>query len=212
MCVHGGRNVVTFLIDFFAFFVRFSLECWEACAPLRFSSTETAVTYFADEILMNMDKGLVTGSVLIDLAKAFDTADHDILLSKLEYYGVCDESLPWFKNYFTGRKQFVHIDSQSSEELAITSGVPQGSILGPVLFIVYINDLPCCVRHCSVNMYADDTVLYLAGPTVDNLIYYINEDLQCLSEWLENNNLVLNVSKLSVCYLHLKGIKSAIAF
>ena len=75
-------------------------------------STETAVTYFADEILMNMDKGLVTGSVFIDLAKAFDTVDHDILLSKLECYGVCDESLPWFKNYFTGRKQFVHIDSQ----------------------------------------------------------------------------------------------------
>ena len=88
-------------------------------------STETAVTYFADEILMNMDKGLVTGSVFIDLAKAFDTVDHDVLLSKLEYYSVCDESLPWFKNYFTGRKQFVHIGSKSSEELAITSVVPQ---------------------------------------------------------------------------------------
>ena len=155
-------------------------------------STETAVTYFADDILMNMDKGLVTGSVFIDLAKAFDTVDHDILLSKLEYYGVCDESLPWFKNYFTGRKQFVHIDSQSSEELAITSGVPQGSILG---FIVYINDLPRCIKHCSVNMYADDRVLYLAGPTVHNLIFSINQYLQCLSGWLENNNLVLNVSK-----------------
>ena len=69
---------------------------------------------------MNMDKGLVTGSVFIDLAKAFDTVDHDILLSKLECYGVCDESLPWFKNYFTGRRQFVHIDSQSCEELALT--------------------------------------------------------------------------------------------
>ena len=145
-------------------------------------STETAVTYFADEILMNMDKGLVTGSVFIDLAKAFDTVDHDILLSKLEYYGVCDESLPQFKNYFTGRKQFVHTDSQSSEELAITSRVLQGSIFGPLLFIVYINDLPRCIKHCCVNMYADDTVLYLAGPTVHNLIFQINQDLQCLSE------------------------------
>ena len=174
-------------------------------------STETAVTYFADEIHMNMNKGLVTGSVFIDLAKAFDTVDHDILLRKLEYYGICDESLPWFKNYFTGKKQFVHIDSQSSEELAITSGVPQGSILGPLLFIVCINDLPRCVKHCSVNMYADDTVLYLAGPTIDSLTFYINQDLQCLSEWLEDNNLVLNVSK-SVYYLHLEGIKSAIVF
>jgi len=75
----------------------------------RMHSTETAVTYFADEIFMNMDKGLVTGSVFIDLAKAFDTVDHDILHSKLEYYGVCDESLPWFKSYLTGRKQFVQL-------------------------------------------------------------------------------------------------------
>ena len=158
-------------------------------------STETAVTYFADEIHMNMNKGLVTGSVLIDLAKAFDTVDHDILLRKLEYYGICDESLPWFKNYFTGRKKFVLIDSQSPEELAITSELPQGSILGPLLLIVYINDLPRCVKHCSVNMYADNTVLYLAGPRVDNLTFYINQDLQCLSEWLEDNSLILNVSK-----------------
>ena len=93
-----------------------------------------------------------------------------------------------------GRKQFVHIDSQSSEELAVTSGVPQVSILGPLLFIIYINDLPRCVKHCSVNMYADDTLLYLVGTTVLNLVFHINQDLQGLSEWLEDNNLVLNVS------------------
>ena len=89
----------------------------------------------------------------------------------------------------------MHIDSQSSEKLAVNSGVPQGSILGPLLFIVYISDLPRCVKHCSLNMDADDTVLYLAGPTVHNLIFYINQVLQCLSEWLEGDNLVLNVSK-----------------
>ena len=154
---------------------------------------------------MNKDKGLVTGSVFIDLAKAFDTVDHDILLSKLKYYGVCDESLPWFKNHFAGRKQFVHIDSQSSEELAIASGVPQGSILGPLLFIVYINDLPRCVKHCSVNMYADDTVSYLAGPSVHSLIFYINHGLKTII-------LFSMFQKLSVYYLHLNGIKSVIVF
>ena len=87
----------------------------------------------------------------------------------------------------------MQIDSQSSEELGIASGVPQGSILGPLLFIVYINDLPRCVKQCSVNTYADDTVLYHPGPSVHSLIFYINHDLQCLSEWLEDNNLVLNV-------------------
>ena len=178
-----------------SYFDEHNLLCKSQSGFRRMHSTETAVTYFADEMVMNMDKSLVTGSVFIDLAKAFDTVDHDILLSKLEYYGVCDESLPWFKNYFTGRKQSVHIDSQSSEELAVTSGVLQGSILGPLLFTVYINDLPRCVKHCSVNMYNDDKVLYLAGPTIHSLTFYINQDLQCLSEWLEDNNLVLKVSK-----------------
>ena len=89
----------------------------------------------------------------------------------------------------------MHIDSQSSEELVVTSGVPQGSVLGPLLFIGYINYQPRCVKQCSLIMDADDTVLYLAGPTVHNLIFYINQVLQCLSEWLEDNNLVLNVSK-----------------
>ena len=136
-----------------------------------------------------MDKGLVTGSVFIDLAKAFDTVARDILICKLKHYSVCDESLPWFKNYLLGRTQFVCIDSQSSEELAITSGVSQGSILGPLL-------LTRCVKHCSVTMYAvDDTAFYLSGPTVHTLNVYINQDLECLSAWLEANNLVLNVSK-----------------
>ena len=143
------------------YFDKHNLLCKSQSGFRRKHSTETAVTYFTDEILMNMDNGLVTGSVFIDLAKAFDTVDHDILISKLKYYGVCDESLPWFKNYFSGRKQVVCIDSQTSDEFDIRSGVPQGSILGPLLFIAYINDLPRCVKHCSVNMYADDTVLYL---------------------------------------------------
>ena len=145
------------------YFDEHNLLCKSQSGFRRMHSTEASVTYFADGILMNIDKGLVTGSVFIDLAKAFDIVDHDILLSKLEYYGVCGESLPWFKNYFTRRKQFVHNDSQSSEEFSIASGVPQGSILGPLLFIVYINDLARCVKRCSVNinMNADDTVYIL---------------------------------------------------
>ena len=125
-------------------------------------STETAVTYFADQILMGMDKGLVTGAVFIDLAKAFDTIDHDVLIHKLKHYGVSDDSLLWFKDYFCARKQFVAIDSHRSEELDIACGVPQGSILGPLLFIIYINDLSSCMRNCSVSMYADDTAIYFA--------------------------------------------------
>ena len=178
-----------------SYFDEHGLLCISQSGFRRKHSTETAVTYFADEILMNMDKGEVTGSVFIDLAKAFDTVDHDILISKLKNYGVCDESLQWFENYFSGRKQLVCIDSQSSEELEITSGVPQGSILGPLLFIVYINDLPRSLKHCSVNMYADDTAIYLGSQTVDTLNIYLNQDLERLAEWLVDNNLVLNVTK-----------------
>ena len=107
---------------------------------------------------MGMDKGLVTGAVLIDLAKAFDTIDHDVLIHKLKH-GVSDDSLLWCKDYFCARKQFVAIDSHRSEELDIACGVPQGSILGPLLFIIYINDLSSCMRNCSVSMYADDTAI-----------------------------------------------------
>ena len=94
-----------------SYFDEHGLLCMSQSGFRRKHSTETAVTYFADEILMNMDKGEVTGSVFIDLAKAFDTVDHDILISKLKNYGVCDESLQWFENYFSGRKQLVCIDS-----------------------------------------------------------------------------------------------------
>ncbi|CAB4039453.1 Hypothetical predicted protein, partial [Paramuricea clavata] len=130
-------------------------------------STETAVTHFADQILMGMDKGLVTGAVFIDLAEAFDTIDHDVLIHKLKHYGVSNESLLWFKDYLCAGKQFVTIDSHRSEELDIACGVPQGSIIGPLLFIIYINDLLFCMRSCSVSMYADDTAIYFAASTVD---------------------------------------------
>ena len=99
-------------------------------------STETSATFFADEILMNMDAGLVTGAVFVDLSKAFDTVDHDILLKKLEHYGVCGNSLLWFQDYLSNRTQLVNNENQLSEELQIKSGVPQGSILGPILFVL----------------------------------------------------------------------------
>ena len=177
------------------YFDKYNLLCKLQSGFRKQHSTETAVTFFTDEILMNMDNGLVTGCVFIDLAKPFDSVDHSTLIHKLKHYGVCDESLQWFQDYFSGRKQFVCIDSQLSEELPITSGVPQGSILGPLLFIVYINDLPNCMKNCSVNMYADDTALYLGGQTVDEINNSIDEDLVRLAEWLQDNKLVLNVAK-----------------
>ena len=155
-------------------------------------STATAVTHFTDNILTNIDKGLITGTVFIDFSKAFDTVEHDILLNKLEHYGVCSQSLRWFKDYLHERKQTVSIDTERSDELDIVTGVPQGSILGQLLFIIYINDMPNCIENCSVNLYADDTVIYYSGVSIEDIESFVKRDLKSLSQWLEDNKLVLN--------------------
>ena len=108
-------------------------------------STETAVTLFVDEIRRNVDNGLLTGAVFIDLKKAFDTIDQHILLNKLQRYGICNRTPLWLSSYLLGRSQRVEVDKALSSTLDIASGVPQGSFLGRLLFILYINDIPSCI-------------------------------------------------------------------
>ena len=100
------------------------------------------------------------GAVSIDLRKAFDSVDHEILISKLESYGLKDIELDWFRNYLTDRKQLVSFRKEISDARLITLGVPQGSILGPFLFVLFVNDLPIDLERCQILMYADDTVMY----------------------------------------------------
>ena len=102
-------------------------------------STETAVVYLTDYILEHMDRQMITGAVFIDLKKAFDLVDHECLLFKLEHYGVRGSSLDWFRNYLTTRTQRVQFGNDMSSTRAIRFGVPQGSILGPLLFVLYVN-------------------------------------------------------------------------
>ena len=105
-----------------------------------------------------MDKGLFTGVVMIDLRKAFDVADHKLLLKKRQVYGLNTNSLKWFQSYLSGRCQKVCVDGKLSEPLGIHSGVPQGSILGPALFLLFINDLPLVLKN-NIGIYADDSTL-----------------------------------------------------
>ena len=120
-------------------------------------STLTALLETTNSWCVNIDNGLLNGVVFIDLKKAFDTIDHNILLIKLKHYGVDDNALTWFHSYLTNRKQKCFVNGNFSDSCPITYGVPQGSIIGPLLFLVSINDLPECLNEGLPRMYADDT-------------------------------------------------------
>ena len=158
-------------------------------------STLTSLLRCTNDWYLNIDKGLYTAAVYIDLKKAFDTVDHEILLSKLKYYGVEGKEFRWFHSYLANRRQFCRVNGQISSTEPINCGVPQGSCLGPLLFLVYINDLPKCLKHSHVSMYADDTSIYFASNSVSEINEAINADLAALKLWLQGNKLSLNVAK-----------------
>ena len=144
---------------------------------------------------VNIDRGKYTGLIFIDLKMAFDTVNHDILLKKLEKYGINGLELDWSTSYLQERKQFFKVNSTSSSINAISCGVPQGSCLGPLLFLVYINDLPFCLNKGKVTMYADDTAISHSSRCLSKLQYDLNQDLVNLQNWLHGNKLSLNVVK-----------------
>ena len=140
---------------------------------------------------MHIDRG----ALFIDLKKAFDTVDHEILLAKLDFYGPKGKELDWFKSYLENRRRYCKVNGKVSKTEVVNCGVPQGSRLGPLLFLVYINDLPNCLENSSVSMYADDTWLYYSFDSVDAMNQAIYADLIALKGWLEGNKLSLNVAK-----------------
>ena len=142
-----------------------------------------------------IDRNEFSIGVFIDLAKAFDTLDHDILLCKLNNYGVRGITLNWFRSYLTNRYQYVTWNGCSSENKRIKCGVPQGSILGPLLFILYINDIVNCSHIIKFILFADDTNLFHSDSNYQRLIVTLNAELQKLCVWFKSNKLYLNVKK-----------------
>jgi hypothetical protein len=157
--------------------------------------TETTVVSLVDKIIDNMDKQKTTGAVFIDLKKAFDLVDPDCLLYKLEHYSIRGSSLNWFQNYLTTRSQRVKFGQDLSDSASIDHGVPQGSILGPLLFILYINDLPMCLNDCSISMYADDTMIHYSDKSTAKIREVLQIDFNRLVIWLEQNRLVISEKK-----------------
>ena len=158
-------------------------------------STNHALINLTEDIRSALDNNNFAVGVFVDLQKAFDTVDHNILLSKLEFYGIRGIANQWFKSYFNNRKQFVTIDGINSGEAIMQYGVPQGSVLGPLLFLIYINDLHLTIKFCTTRHFADDTNILIKNKSLKQLKKHLNLDLRNLCNWLKSNKISLNASK-----------------
>ena len=158
-------------------------------------STTTCIMSFLNDIYLNIDRKLLSGVVFLDLKKAFDTVDHDILLKKLSMYGLDENTIAWFESYLKNRAQRTKVNGHLSNLRYMSYGVPQGSILGPLLFIIYINDLSKYLTETKCSLYADDTAVYCNGTSIVDIVLSLRIDMSYINEWLRANKLTLNVKK-----------------
>jgi hypothetical protein len=158
-------------------------------------STTMAVLSILQNIYLALERKQIPCCLFLDFAKAFDTVDHKILFSKLSHYGIRGLANDWFKSYLSNRYQSVCIGSVLSDKEVIEYGVPQGSVLGPILFLLYINDIANSTKAGNLTLFADDSALFYACNNKNQLEKIINEDLKNISQWLISNRLTLNVLK-----------------
>ena len=161
-------------------------------------STNHALISIVEKIQKAIKDNKIAIGIFIDLQKAFDTVNHSIILEKLNHYGISGVSNAWFKSYLQERQQFVSIDGEDSEYTTTEHGVPQGSVLGPLLFLIYINDLHQCIQNSNTFHFADDTNLLYVPPyriRNSNIVKRLNIDLKALNYWLMANKISLNSSK-----------------
>ena len=183
------------------------LELHEILFQMQFGfrnghSTDHALISLSEKIKSTLDSNRVGCGIFIDLQKAFDTFNYSILLQKLSHYGIRGTPLLWFQSYLTDRQQYVSINNHSSQLGGITCGVPQGSVLGPLLFLIYINDLPNVSKVLSFFLFADDTNIYYESENIIKLRDKINKELLKVKSWLEINKLALNIEKTSFVIFH----------
>ena len=158
-------------------------------------STEQAILEITDSLKTAIDKKEITCGLFLDFSKAFDTVNFEILLSKLDKYGVRGIQHDWFKSYLTNRKQYVRIGKSDSDMLTMTCGVPQGSTLGPLLFLIYINDMPNCSNKLQFRIFADDTNVFYSNSSIDEVESVMNIEIEKLFRYCATNKLSINLKK-----------------
>ena len=176
------------------------LETQNCFYPAQFGfrlnvSTNNALMSITENIQTQLDEGKYCAGVFVDFKKAFDTVDHNILLRKLDYYGIRGIANEWFCSYLKKRKQFVSIQNNMSSVKEILTGVAHGSVMGPFLFLIYRNDLHKSIRFSKTYHFADDTSIIQSNSLLDRLSKQVNKDLSNLSNWFRANKLSLNVKK-----------------
>jgi hypothetical protein len=183
--------------QFMCYLVNYQFVTLDQYAYRKYRSTTNCLHTTIDEWLQSIDDKLLTGVCFLDIAKCFDSINHKLLLLKLVKYGVHNVEQYWFKSYLYGRSQSVYFNNDLSKPTGIDIGVPQGSTLGPLLFMVFVNDLPMYVNKGRCTMYADDTIIHVSNENVTDVSQNLNDVLTNVSEWYIANRLALNIDKSS---------------
>ena len=180
-------------------------------AYLKNHNTQTSLHRVIDDWLWNINDDLITAVCSLDISKCFDTINHAILTKKLQYYGFDENALTWFRSYLGDRGHKVFCNNKSSDINYVNIGVPQGSVLGPTLFLLYINDVNNGLESASCNIYADDILIYCADSDIDEANFKLQVSLNNIKKWYDNNLLVINASKSNAMIVSTRQRESQLA-